>query len=461
MRSTGTGILCARQVGNGRAEAGADLMVLRCDDAAGLCSRTEHQLLVKRLPGVHVDHASGNTLCCQHFFGLECLVYQNTGGNNGHVLAVTQRNALADLKIRAIRVNRGKSLADQAHVGRIAAGGQLPGQCLGLCKIARVDNDCIRDVHVQRTVLKRHVSCAVECCAYAGVGADNVYRQFGVACCQKCLIEHTAGSKAAERVRENGQAGGCHAGGNAHGVLLRDACVKGLGRERLQQLSSVDAAHQVAVDMHQLWVLRFCTPEEWEKLVELFTFGCKVAQQIGNPYIIVVPTVTSEICTRNEKEIFDDSVKVLNELADIAEPYGVKLSFEPIGDKKWCVNSVRQALEIVNAVNRDSVGLTVDCINVYLHDKCADVDFIRKIPKEKLFVFHINDCEDLPLGILDHCHRLMPGLGAIPVQEVADAVQAVGYDGPACLELFRPEYWRMPAEDVIRMGAETTRPFLG
>ncbi len=178
-----------------------------------------------------------------------------------------------------------------------------------------------------------------------------------------------------------------------------------------------------------------------------------MAQQIGNPYIIVVPTVTNEICTRNEKEIFDDSVKVLNEeLADIAEPYGVKLSFEPIGDKKWCVNSVRQALEIVNAVNRDSVGLTVDCINVYLHDKCADVDFIRKIPKEKLFVFHINDCEDLPLGILDHCHRLMPGLGAIPVQEVADAVQAVGYDGPACLELFRPEYWRMPAEDVIRMG---------
>ena len=41
------------------------------------------------------------------------------------------------------------------------------------------------------------------------------------------------------------------------------------------------------------------------------------------------------------------------------------------------------------------------------------------------------------------------------------AVQAAGYDGPACLELFRPEYWRMPAEDVIRMGAETTRPFLG
>ena len=30
--------------------------------------------------------------------------------------------------------------------------------------------------------------------------------------------------------------------------------------------------------------INFCTPEEWEKLVELFTFGCKVAQQIGNPF---------------------------------------------------------------------------------------------------------------------------------------------------------------------------------
>ena len=46
------------------------------------------------------------------------------------------------------------------------------------------------------------------------------------------------------------------------------------------------------------------------------------------------------------------------------------------------------------------------------------------------------------------------------VDRVRDAVKAVGYDGPACLELFRPEYWAMDAEDVVKMGAETTRPFL-
>ncbi len=206
--------------------------------------------------------------------------------------------------------------------------------------------------------------------------------------------------------------------------------------------------------------INFNTPEQWKQLEELFVFGCTVAQNIGNPYIIVVPTMGEDMCKKSEKEVFEDSVAVLNRLADIAEPYGVKLSFEPIGDPRWCCRSLRQAWEIVQAVDRDSVGLTVDCINFYLHDKCADLEMIRKIPKEKLFVYHINDCEDLPFGVLDHCHRIMPGEGCIPVADISRAVMDVGYDGPACLELFRPEYWQMEPEKVIVMGAEKCKPFL-
>lgn len=205
--------------------------------------------------------------------------------------------------------------------------------------------------------------------------------------------------------------------------------------------------------------INFRNEEEWKELVELFTFGCEIAAQIGNPYMIVVPTMTADYCTKNEQEVFEDSVKVLTELAEIAKPYGVKLSFEPIGDRRWCCNSIRQALEIVKAVDRDDVGLTVDCINFYMHDKAADLEMIRKIPADKLFVFHLNDCEDLPLGVLDHCHRIMPGEGVIPVQEIVDAVEDAGYTGPACLELFRPEYWAMDAEEVIRMGAESWKQY--
>lgn len=207
--------------------------------------------------------------------------------------------------------------------------------------------------------------------------------------------------------------------------------------------------------------INFNTPEQWKKLLELFRFGCEVARDIGNPYLIVVPTMGPDMDRKTEAEVFEDSVKVLGELADIAESYGVKLSFEPIGDRRWCCNSVRQAWEIVQAVNRDSVGLTIDCINFYMHDKCSDLEYLRKIPAEKIFVYHINDCEDLPLRVLDHCDRIMPGKGCIPIADISRVLREVGYDGPACLELFRPEYWRMDAEEVIQMGAACCAPYLG
>lgn len=228
----------------------------------------------------------------------------------------------------------------------------------------------------------------------------------------------------------------------------------------IQELQSFFAgSHIKPFAFNSIENINFNTPSDWEKLLDLFKFGCETAQAISNPYMIVVPTVRDDMVTKNEKEVLEDSVKVLNELADISKPYGVKLSFEPIGNRRWCCNSMRQAMEIIQAVGRDDVGLTVDCINFYLHDKGADIGYLRKIPKEKLFVFHINDCEDLPLGILDHCHRVFPGDGVIPVQEVCDAVQAVGYDEIASLELFRPEYWEMEPEDVIRIGAEKCHQF--
>jgi sugar phosphate isomerase/epimerase len=99
---------------------------------------------------------------------------------------------------------------------------------------------------------------------------------------------------------------------------------------------------------------------------------------------------------KTKKEVFFDSVKVLDKLANIAKPYGIKLAFEPIGDKRWCVRSLDQALEIVEAVNRDDVGLALDSINLFLYNRLADIDSIDRVPLDKVFVYHIDDCEDLP-----------------------------------------------------------------
>jgi len=206
--------------------------------------------------------------------------------------------------------------------------------------------------------------------------------------------------------------------------------------------------------------VNFCTENEWKERLELFTFGCEMAREINNPYLIIVPTMGPTMSQKSEEEVFEDSVKVLNKLADIAETYGVKLAFEPIGDPRWCVRSLRQCWDIVRAVNRESVGIALDAFNLYLYNKLQDIDDIDMIPLEKIFVYHIDDCEDLPLGVLDHCHRMFPGDGVIPLKEITEKLKKKGYDEIASLELFRPEYWEMDPEDVIRIGAEKTKAYL-
>lgn len=206
--------------------------------------------------------------------------------------------------------------------------------------------------------------------------------------------------------------------------------------------------------------INFCSPEKWEEVKDLLVFACEAARAIGNPYIVVVPTMGPEMKDKTVQEVFDDSVRVLSDLAAIARGYGVKLAFEPIGDRRWCVRSLAQCLEIVKAIDDECVGIALDAFNLYLYDKLADIDTIDLVPLEKIFVYHIDDCEDLPLGVLDHCHRLFPGDGVIPLSAITHKLKAKGYEGIASVELFRPEYWQMDAEDVMREAAEKTRRYL-
>ena len=220
-----------------------------------------------------------------------------------------------------------------------------------------------------------------------------------------------------------------------------------------------DTHHLKPYSINSIENINFQTPETWSRLVEDFTFQCEVAEAIGIPYIVVCPTVGPVMASKKENEIIADTVEMLGELAEIAKPYGVRIAFEPIGDRHWSC-SLRQAYEIVAAVDRNTVGLSLDFFNLYMHDKCADVGYIRKIPREKLFLVHITDCEDLPLGILDQCNRMMPGDGCMPIAEILDELKSIGYDGVVSVELFRPEYWEMEPAEVIQLAADKTRAFL-
>lgn len=205
--------------------------------------------------------------------------------------------------------------------------------------------------------------------------------------------------------------------------------------------------------------INFCDPQSWREKRGQLVFACAVASAIGGDCLVVVPTVRAGL-TRSQAEVISDSVGRLRELADYAGQHGMRLAFEPIGSADCCVRSLPLAMEIVDAVDRDNVGLVVDAFNLFLFDRWQDPTILRQVPTEKIFVYHIDDADDLPVGKLDHCHRLFPGNGVIPLAEISRQLTSMHYSGPCSLELFNPGYWRMAAQDVFEIGASKTRPFL-
>lgn len=183
----------------------------------------------------------------------------------------------------------------------------------------------------------------------------------------------------------------------------------------------------------------------------------KIAGEIGCPYIVVVPGKLPENASKDQ--IIDESVRVLGELADIAEPYGVSLAFEFLGQTDCSVQTLDLCNEIVEALGRDSVGNVIDTFHFYAGN--SSFEAIDAMRPEKLFVFHINDAEDLPKEQLTDAHRLYPGTGILPIAEIKEHFDKIGYDRMVSIEIFRPEYWNQDAFEVAVKAKAATEKVLG
>jgi len=182
---------------------------------------------------------------------------------------------------------------------------------------------------------------------------------------------------------------------------------------------------------------------------------CARADALGCDTIVVVPSPTPEKGVSWE-QIRAESVRALHDLADIAAPYGVKLAFEFLGFP-WCsVRTLAQCWEIVQAVNRPNVGLVIDACHFYAGG--SKLSSIEVIDPEKLLIFHINDVEDRPKETIEDAHRLLPGEGVIPLDDILSRLKRIGFNGLCSIELFRPEYWeRDPVELATAARAVTIK----
>ena len=202
--------------------------------------------------------------------------------------------------------------------------------------------------------------------------------------------------------------------------------------------------------------ITFRNAEDYEKIKAETEELSAIAGEINCPYIVVVPGKLPE--NAGEEEIIRESVKVLNELADIAERHDVSLAFEFLGQTDCSVQTLDLCKKIVEKVDRKNIGLVIDTFHFYAGN--SSFEAIDELDPEKLFIFHINDAENLSKAELTDAHRLYPGEGILPIKEIKKRFDKIGYDRMVSIEIFRPEYWNEDPFEVARKAKAATEKVL-
>ncbi|MBC2323896.1 2-keto-myo-inositol isomerase [Listeria booriae] len=187
-------------------------------------------------------------------------------------------------------------------------------------------------------------------------------------------------------------------------------------------------------------------------IIQEFQEMMHICNKIGAKYVVAVPLVTTEKILK--KDIKQSCIEVLQELSDIAESHGVKIALEFVGHPECTVNTFEDAYDIVQAVNRDNVGLVFD--SFHFHAMGSNIENLKNADGSKIFIFHIDDTEDFQIGLLTDDDRVWPGHGAIDLEAHITTLKQIGYSDVVSVELFRPEYYQLTAEETIEKAKTTT-----
>lgn len=188
--------------------------------------------------------------------------------------------------------------------------------------------------------------------------------------------------------------------------------------------------------------------EKGSEAFDRYKRGGEVAKALGAPQLL---TYCAEAIPQGMTvdEAMAAAADRTTKLADAVAP--VRVTLEPIG-RTALMGGPTAAIEIMRRSGRANVGVMMDTFHYY-RAGATDAEILA-IPREKLFIVHVNDSEDRPVEELRDGHRLHVGRGILPLDRYMRLWREIGYDSYLSAEIFREEYWAQPVEQVVRETKE-------
>ncbi|MFA1623249.1 bifunctional sugar phosphate isomerase/epimerase/4-hydroxyphenylpyruvate dioxygenase family protein [Rhizobium mongolense] len=179
-----------------------------------------------------------------------------------------------------------------------------------------------------------------------------------------------------------------------------------------------------------------------------------VMQEMGTDLVLVCSNVSPASLGGLDRAAVD-----FHELGERAAKRGLRVGYEALAWGRH-IHDHRDAWEIVRRADHPNIGLILDSFHTL--SRKIDVNSIRSIPKEKIFIIQLADAPliDMDLLFWSRHFRNMPGEGDLPVLDFMKAVAATGYDGYLSLEIFNDQF-RGGSPTAIAVDGRRSLIYLG
>ena len=163
------------------------------------------------------------------------------------------------------------------------------------------------------------------------------------------------------------------------------------------------------------------------------------------------------VCGPAPNRDLDAARGMVEEGIDLLAPYAaeldVKLGIEPFHPalltERSVIVTLAQALDIAERFDPAQVGVVVDVYHVFW-----DPNLYSQIHRAsgRILGFHVNDWVVPTHDPL--LERGMMGDGVIELRRIRVAVDEAGYAGPIEVEIFNPEIWSRPGDEILSTTKE-------
>lgn len=171
-----------------------------------------------------------------------------------------------------------------------------------------------------------------------------------------------------------------------------------------------------------------------------------IMQELGTDLVLVCSNVSPLALGGIDRAVAD-----FHEIGERAAKRGLKVGYEALAWGKH-ISDHRDAWEVVRRTNHPNIGIILDSFHTL--SRQIDINSIRSIPKEKIFIVQLADAPLIDMDLLywSRHFRNMPGEGDLPVEAFTSAVAETGYDGYFSLEIFNDQFRGGSAKAIAADG---------